>query len=55
MTNFQLVMNTIMANEISDGACAKGVLQINTLCRLFANCLCVMVHGRWWWPWNAAI
>lgn len=26
-----------------------------TWCTLFANSLCVMVQGRWWWPWKAAI
>lgn len=26
-----------------------------TLCTLLQNSRSVIVHGRWWWPWNAAI
>ena len=27
----------------------------HTLCTLLQNSRSVMVQGRWWWPWNAAI
>jgi len=56
----------ILQGEGSCGACWAPAVSVgcrgvdakaggHTWCTLLQNSLCVMVQGRWWWPWKAAI
>eukprot|EP00967_Tisochrysis_lutea_P105028 scaffold159774_cov31-Tisochrysis_lutea.AAC.1 len=48
-------MRALGAETNKSHAASGGIVARHDWCRLLHVCLCVIVQGRSWWPWNASI